>query len=59
MQTILGIEGASKRQVLKQPDVLMLLYLMRESQEFPYSEEAVQTNWNYYAPGPISRMVHR
>jgi len=50
MQTILGIEGASKRQVLKQPDVLMLLYLMRESQEFPYSEEAVQTNWDYYAP---------
>ncbi|MFN9956551.1 MAG: beta-phosphoglucomutase, partial [bacterium] len=37
MQAILGIEGANKHQVLKQPDVLMLLYLMRESAEFPYS----------------------
>jgi len=31
MQAILGIDGANKRQVLKQPDVLMLLYLMRQS----------------------------
>jgi beta-phosphoglucomutase len=50
MQSILGIEAANKRQVLKQPDVLMLLYLMRESQEFPYSQEAVEKNWDYYAP---------
>ncbi|MDJ0706666.1 MAG: glycoside hydrolase family 65 protein [Leptolyngbyaceae cyanobacterium MO_188.B28] len=50
MQDILGMEGASKRQVLKQPDVLMLLYLMRESQEFPYSLETLKKNWNYYAP---------
>jgi kojibiose phosphorylase len=50
MQTILGIEGANKRQVLKQPDVLMLLYLMRQSQEFPYSPDILQKNWNYYAP---------
>jgi kojibiose phosphorylase len=50
MQTILTIEGANKRQVLKQPDVLMLLYLMRESQEFPYSQEILQKNWDYYAP---------
>ncbi|MGA7936363.1 MAG: beta-phosphoglucomutase, partial [Kovacikia sp.] len=49
MQVILGIEGANKRQVLKQPDVLMLLYLMRGSQEFPYSQEALQKNWDYYA----------
>jgi len=28
MQAILGIEGANLRQVLKQPDVLMLLYLL-------------------------------
>jgi len=34
MQAILGINGANKRQVLKQPDVLMLLYLMRQSQVF-------------------------
>ncbi|KAM3101503.1 glycoside hydrolase family 65 protein [Phormidesmis sp. 146-35] len=50
MQSILGIDGANKRQVLKQPDVLMLLYLMRQSQEFPYNLEILQKNWDYYAP---------
>lgn len=50
MQVILGIEEANKYQVLKQPDVLMLLYLMRESAEFPYNEQTLQTNWDYYAP---------
>ena len=50
MQDILGMEGASQRQVLKQPDVLMLLYLMRESQDFPYSLDILEKNWNYYAP---------
>jgi kojibiose phosphorylase len=50
MQSILGIDGANKRQVLKQPDVLMLLYLMRQSQEFPYDLKILQTNWDYYAP---------
>ncbi len=50
MQAILTIDGANKRQVLKQPDVLMLLYLMRQSQEFPYNQETLQKNWDYYAP---------
>ncbi len=50
MQVILGIEATNKYQVLKQPDVLMLLFLMRESQEFPYSQETLQKNWDYYAP---------
>ncbi|NJL65468.1 MAG: beta-phosphoglucomutase [Methylacidiphilales bacterium] len=50
IQSILGIEAANKRQVLKQPDVLMLLYLMRESEEFPYSLEVLEKNWDYYAP---------
>lgn len=50
MQAILGIDGGNKRQVLKQPDVLMLLYLMRQSQEFPYNEETLKKNWDYYAP---------
>lgn len=50
MQTILGIEGANHYQVLKQPDVLMLLYLMRQSQEFPYTPENLRVNWEYYAP---------
>ncbi|MEH2082026.1 MAG: beta-phosphoglucomutase [Nostoc sp.] len=50
MQPILGMEKTNKSQVLKQPDVLMLLYLMRESADFPYNEKALQTNWDYYAP---------
>ncbi len=50
IQGIIGIEEANKRQVLKQPDVLMLLYLMRQSQEFPYNEKSLQANWEYYAP---------
>lgn len=50
MQALLGIEGANAHQVLKQPDVLMLLYLMRESQEFPYRQDILQANWDYYAP---------
>jgi kojibiose phosphorylase len=50
MQTILGIEGASKRQVLKQPDVLMLLYLLRETPGFFSDIKTLQTNWDYYAP---------
>jgi len=50
MQAILGIEKTNKYQVLKQPDVLMLLYLMRGYLDFPYSQKALQTNWDYYAP---------
>jgi kojibiose phosphorylase len=50
MQTILGIEGASKRQVLKQPDVLMLLYLLRETPGIFSDLRTLQANWDYYAP---------
>jgi beta-phosphoglucomutase len=50
MQAILGIEATNKRQVLKQPDVLMLLYLLRSTQEFAYSHDVLQKNWDYYAP---------
>ncbi|MCG9891306.1 MAG: beta-phosphoglucomutase [Thermosynechococcaceae cyanobacterium MS004] len=50
MQALLGIEGANQHQVLKQPDVLMLMYLMRFSQGFPYREDWLQVNWDYYAP---------
>jgi len=45
MQAILGIEETNKVQVLKQPDVLMLLYLLREGN----NRQTLQTNWNYYA----------
>lgn len=54
MQVILGIEGANKRQVLKQPDVLMLMYLLRQAafvdQTEGYDLQTLQTNWNYYEP---------
>ncbi len=50
IQAILGIEATNKLQVLKQPDVLMLLYLMRPAQDFPYNQKILQTNWDYYAP---------
>ncbi|MDH6062353.1 beta-phosphoglucomutase [Umezakia ovalisporum] len=50
MQAILGIEETNKLQVLKQPDVLMLLYLMRESADFPYNQKSLEANWDYYAP---------
>jgi len=46
MQAILGIEGANRAQVIKQPDVLMLLYLLREH----YDQETLRVNWEYYAP---------
>ncbi len=50
MQALLGIEGANQHQVLKQPDVLMLMYLMRFNQSFPYDPRLLQVNWDYYAP---------
>jgi beta-phosphoglucomutase len=55
MQVILGIEGANRRQVLKQPDVLMLLYLLRgspgnHSNGLKYDLETLQKNWDYYSP---------
>ncbi len=46
MQSILGIAKANQRQVLKQPDVLMLLFLLREK----YTKQVIETNWNYYTP---------
>ena len=54
MHTILGIEGANKRQVLKQPDVLILLYLLRDrygaiSAPQDY-RQILQKNWDYYSP---------
>jgi beta-phosphoglucomutase len=45
MQAVLGIEGANERQVLKQPDVLMLLYLLRHV----YDRDTLRVNWDYYA----------
>lgn len=46
MHIIFGVEGIQKVQAIKQPDVLMLLYLLGE--EYPLS--AVRANWDYYTP---------
>jgi len=46
MQVLLGIEGCAQTQTLKQPDVLMLQYLLAEQ----FSPEQVRVNYNYYSP---------
>jgi trehalose/maltose hydrolase-like predicted phosphorylase len=45
-QEIFGIEGCNETQVLKQPDVLMLQYVLRDH----YSDESVRVNYDYYMP---------
>lgn len=44
IQTIFGIEGTNETQVLKQPDVLMLQYLLHNE----YDIKQVQVNYDYY-----------
>lgn len=46
MQALLGIEGCAATQTLKQPDVLMLQYLLAEQ----FSPEQVRVNYDYYSP---------
>ncbi len=46
LQQVFGIEGANEIQGIKQPDVLMLLYLLRDR----YSDEIVRENYEYYTP---------
>jgi beta-phosphoglucomutase len=48
IQAVLGMDETNQTQVLKQPDVLMLLYLLRDTPEV--STEILQKNWDYYAP---------
>jgi beta-phosphoglucomutase len=50
IQAVLGIDETNQRQVLKQPDVLMLLYLMRDTQAASAYRNILQKNWDYYAP---------
>lgn len=45
-QEIFGIEGCNETQILKQPDVLMLQYILRDK----YLGEIVQVNYDYYMP---------
>ncbi|ARV60523.1 beta-phosphoglucomutase [Nostocales cyanobacterium HT-58-2] len=46
MQALLGVEATNQKQILKQPDVLMLFYLLRDA----YDRKTLQTNWDYYNP---------
>jgi kojibiose phosphorylase len=46
MQGLLGVEATSQKQILKQPDVLMLLYLLRDR----YDQKTLKANWDYYNP---------
>jgi trehalose/maltose hydrolase-like predicted phosphorylase len=46
IQELFGIEGAHETQVLKQPDVVMLQYLLRDQ----FADEVVRVNYDYYTP---------
>ncbi len=46
IQAVFGIEGANEIQAIKQPDVLMRLYLLRPH----YTDEVVRVNYDYYTP---------
>ena len=46
MQELLGIEGANAHQVLKQPDVVLFLWLFREQ----FDQSTFAANYNYYQP---------
>jgi trehalose/maltose hydrolase-like predicted phosphorylase len=64
MQFLLGLEEVQRYQVVKQPDALMLLFLLGESVEtrfftrnlvsdewrHPYGGDTLRVNWDYYTP---------
>ncbi|MGE5252236.1 MAG: glycoside hydrolase family 65 protein [Bacteroidota bacterium] len=45
-QMLFGIEGCSETQIIKQPDVLMVQYLLRGD----FTDQQVQVNYDYYTP---------
>ena len=45
-QVLFGIEGCNQTQVIKQPDVLMVQYLLRDH----FTDEQVRSNYDYYTP---------
>ena len=45
-QVLFGIEGCNETQVIKQPDVLMLQYILRGD----FTDEQVRINYDYYTP---------
>ena len=46
IQTLLGIEGVNATQILKQPDVIMLMYLLPQQ----FTQEIIRANYEYYTP---------
>ena len=46
VQALLGIKATNETQVLKQPDVLMLLSMLPDE----FDEETARANWDYYTP---------
>jgi kojibiose phosphorylase len=46
VQALLGIKATNETQVLKQPDVLMLLAMLPDE----FDEETIRANWDYYTP---------
>ncbi len=50
IQSVLGMAKTNQSQVIKQPDVLMLLYLLLKTPEFADRQDILQENWNYYTP---------
>src|SRR5574340_968627 len=44
VQALLGIEGANQTQIIKQPDMVMLMYLLPEE----FTPESIQANFDYY-----------
>lgn len=45
-QQLFGYEGSQERQAIKQPDVLMLLFLLRDQ----FDPEIIRINYEFYAP---------
>jgi kojibiose phosphorylase len=45
-QALFGIEGANETQIIKQPDVLMLQYLLRSE----FARDQIRINYDYYTP---------
>lgn len=50
IQSVLGVAVTNQSQVIKQPDVLMLLYLLFNTPEFANRQDVLHENWNYYTP---------
>jgi beta-phosphoglucomutase len=50
IQSALGMAKTNQSQVIKQPDVLMLLYLLFNTPEFANRQDILHENWNYYTP---------